>query len=84
MDETTASLWRDAITLPVGHTQAFGARVADVVAALGLEEALALGDHALALLAAERVVCLEFPLSSSGRCMHTAASRCRGGSTHRS
>jgi hypothetical protein len=62
MDETTASLWRDAITLPVGHTEAFGARVADVVRALPIEEALSLGDHALALLAAERLACLELPL----------------------
>lgn len=62
MDETTASLWRDAITLPVGHTEAFGARVADVVRALSIEDALGLGDHALALLAAERLACLELPL----------------------
>lgn len=62
MDETTASLWRDAITLPVGHSEAFGARVADVVRALSIEEALSLGDHALALLAAERLACLELPL----------------------
>jgi hypothetical protein len=61
MDETTASLWQDAILLPVGHTEAFGLRVSELASRVSLEEAIALGDHALALHAADRVVCLELP-----------------------